>query len=513
MKIQQKSNLSKTILIKLTLTFLILSMLIGIFAGCKKNNNQEVSTTPTLKVIDNLSPELKFNGNEVDILYCGSDAFAETFVMDDPGKDGSIVQESAHQAINYVQSRLNVAISVSQRPYSGWDKRDEDSSFLARIFMTGGEGYDLLFTETALLRAINSGGVDISQLYDLETLHNINLDESWWNQSLRALGNGHTYFACGDSSLKVVGNMNCVYFNQDLLSEYQIEENLYEVVKSGNWTLSKLKEIIAETYFSSDGSGISSPDDYYGVTFKNGNVYQSFCQAFNLNLYEKNAGTNEWHFAGNNLRVNNIMSDLNDFVNHNQNVLPINFENPRSDETWNYASGSAKVSKVFYDGRACFSFGVFGDVSILQNADFQLGMIPYPKYDEEQKDYAGGSYTWQVFSIPTFAEDAEISAAVLEVFTTFFSKEVMPAFYETTIKLRGSDNAEMYEMFDFIRQRISYPFEHFYGIQSDGLSMGTDFVKAFIINDYGDAWGRKCDEGEYKAQETLNKIIKQFRLS
>ncbi|MPN20012.1 hypothetical protein SDC9_167388 [bioreactor metagenome] len=64
-----------------------------------------------------------------------------------------------------------------------------------------------------------------------------------------------------------------------------------------------------------------------------------------------------------------------------------------------------------------------------------FGIIPYPKYDSEQANYAHSfSYATPVIAIPKYSENAEAAGAVIEALSYYGRTLVLPAYYDRVLK-------------------------------------------------------------------------------
>ena len=91
------------------------------------------------------------------------------------------------------------------------------------------------------------------------------------------------------------------------------------------------------------------------------------------------------------------------------------------------------------------------ETSYLRSMKTDYGIIPYPKYDEDQDGY----YTFQhdqvgVFAIPVTSKKADMAGAVLEAMSSESSKTVVPAYYNVALKSKYTRDSESAEMIDII---------------------------------------------------------------
>ena len=83
------------------------------------------------------------------------------------------------------------------------------------------------------------------------------------------------------------------------------------------------------------------------------------------------------------------------------------------------------------------------ETSYLRDMKSDYGIIPYPKYDENQDGY----YTFQhdqigLFTIPVTSTKKDMAGAVLEAMSSESSKTVVPSYYEVALKSKYSRDSE-----------------------------------------------------------------------
>ena len=98
-----------------------------------------------------------------------------------------------------------------------------------------------------------------------------------------------------------------------------------------------------------------------------------------------------------------------------------------------------------------FRCSVFSAIKKLRNYEdgIEFGIIPIPKFDEEQESYyspsGSGAY---VAVIPVSAADKEFSAYMTQLIACEAKNYLTPAYYETTLKSRDARDDESEKMLD-----------------------------------------------------------------
>ena len=96
-------------------------------------------------------------------------------------------------------------------------------------------------------------------LTDMTTVPGLQLDKSWWNQSVldsaRVGDNGAVFFAVSDLSLTAFELTWCLMFNETIMEKMNIDKP-YALVRDGKWTLDELKKYV------SAGANLNSDDSF-----------------------------------------------------------------------------------------------------------------------------------------------------------------------------------------------------------------------------------------------------------
>ena len=87
----------------------------------------------------------------------------------------------------------------------------------------------------------------------------------------------------------------------------------------------------------------------------------------------------------------------------------------------------------------------------LRNMQDEYGILPYPKYDENQKEYYScASDAPTSFAIPTTNNSPEIAGAVLEALASYSYRDTYPAYLNTALKGKYMSDPESRKMIDLV---------------------------------------------------------------
>ena len=104
-------------------------------------------------------------------------------------------------------------------------------------------------------------------LTDLNTLPNMNLERSWWDQNANedlAILN-KLFFTAGDISLTYKKVTHCILFNKELIVQYPTLQNPYELVENDNWTFDTFAEEVKKISEDLNANQTADKEDRFGL--------------------------------------------------------------------------------------------------------------------------------------------------------------------------------------------------------------------------------------------------------
>ncbi len=375
--------------------------------------------------------------------------------------DGDVVNDALFKRNQTVEERFNCEIRVIS------DTGFRETAIFTNSIAAAEDAVDLICWQ-----AIGLGGYVTGDLFmNWYDIPGVNFEKPWWSDSnIEHLTFGdYCPIAIGDLMLSALGGTYCVYYNKTRGLDYGIPD-MYEVVNDGKWTFDYL--IAAAKDICKDLNGNSSADegDYFGFasdTYSNINAYM---WAFDNPIYTKDK--EELVFSLNVEKSAAIAEKLvNAFtVNPGFSVGPM--------DVFNYGID------LFARRQALFANGCIGhSLSKLRDLEDDYAILPYPKWDENQEDYytmVDGSH--QVMAVPVTVSDPEKIGVIVEALCAESYKQVVPAYYDVALKLKGARDDESIEMLDRIVASRVFDFGYIY----DNWQ-GASFILQELV------WSRSAD--------------------
>lgn len=267
---------------------------------------------------------------------------------------------------------------------------------------------------------------------DLNEL-NVNWKNEWWNQDIldKSTYGGKTYLA-GGSFIFDTSYTWVLYYNEAIWQELKLPDP-YELVNSGKWTQDLFRDYCLRACEDRDGSGVmDSVDDRWGVSAPT----SDFCNAWYFALggaYFRTDDKGRVRLACNNSDAYAKIDAMQTMVRDDKSVL--------------IDAGTVEERfKQFMDGGSLFAAYVPG-VSYLKEMEDDWGVMPLPKWNEQQEQYYSGvDHNSPVFGITNTNQDLEQVAVVLEALgrhAMILENIFWPDFKETYWRHEEKDTAIM----------------------------------------------------------------------
>ena len=296
-----------------------------------------------------------------------------------------------------------------------------------------------------------------ANLADQDIFPYFDFDLPCWNQSLleNTFLNGRLHYVTGDLNLSTFDSAMSIWYSKkgyDSIREGGDPVSLQQLALAGDWTFEELYKYASRVTPWSDGFyglGISSPNSP--------NPTDVVPTAWQLELVLENSdGTHSFNIAGNNkLREAQMMYEdlfLLDGTLTNANVASLVYGECLMLMTTVYPSTSEH--KMMID----------------MGAEYEL--MPWPKFDENQKEYATTSQDYYTLmsvldhrhsSIPT---KGEAISAYLQLSTEVSFLSIRDVYYEYVVGLGGYHvDDDSREIFDLIVDSLVFDFGTVYAPQ------------------------------------------------
>ena len=356
----------------------------------------------------------------------GWDWNVNDFVSD--GENGEPVNDAVYKRNSRIQERYNCRIEQIKSG-DAWGNGNIKKSILA-----SDGAYDGTILPGRGMIGLGLEGL----LIDLNILPDIDLTKDYWNPKLceeLSLG-GKSWYAMGDLSATDNRAVRCLFFNKDLFKKYELE-NPYELVNNGTWTIDKFLSMVSGGLVDLNGDGQYDENDQWGL-YVQGTIGQNlFYATGNSFIAKEKDGTLSIAMDGEKTLA--VMSDIADKV-------------VRSKSAINISNDYEALIPLFADGHSLFYSEVSLFLERFRQYEFDVGVLPMPKYDENQADYSqfadGGCMSFA--GIPIDSKTPDDTALLLEALSAESVDTLTKAYYDICLTGKSIRDEESSGMLDII---------------------------------------------------------------
>ncbi len=453
------------------------------FTGSEVTSTENAVTTTEAPDL----PETNMNGKTFTFFTERWDNYAPIDIDDLTAEEinGEILNDRAYERQKNIEERFNCVIE--QLSYN-----NSDFNQLLNAISAGEDAYQIaLFRATHFNKLLTSG-----YLSALDTIPYLDLEADWYDtnsfETLRVLG--RNLGIVSDITMTTNKMVGCTYFNQNMAEDYGIGD-IYDLVDTGKWTWDALYSFgqLAASDLNNDGKftiddrfGFSYINDIPvcllqsgGVTFatldKDGIPTITFAEESNISKMEK-----LW----------NILADTATSYNVHQRSVNYN-----RDEVG-----------IFIDGHALFTLAGIYYAPQFRDMKDDFGIIPLPKYDEEQDSYRSPVFTstFIITGVPVTNNDPENTGMIIEELAYEGYRDIRPAFYDVTLQGKITRDDTSNRMLDLIFSSTCYDPGLAYDFGNINSTMAEHISK--LTGNFASSFASIKD----KAQTNIDKMIEEI---
>ncbi len=428
-------------------------------------------------------PEADFGGDTFHIGWFAWQGYTHYFFADEA--TGDAMNDAIFNRTVLVEEYLNVDIT------------NQDVGTLNDIVnqtkKTAQAGDDVF--SMSLLHCI-SGVADLPSggyIYNLDTMPHLNMDADWWNREqmdVLRLGK-NTYYGISDF---MVPCPYAIFFNKEMIADNGMD-NPYELVYEGAWTLDKFIDMAIAVTQDLNGDGQYTMDDIAGVSTNEISKYIPFMTAADQFITETGAD-GRIKLALNNEKTISIIEKMNKLI-ENKGTL--------------YEPASMELTDSFIPdtGRILFYLNAISYAENLRECEVDVGILPYPKYDEAQENYI--SQDWGgLMCVPVSIEDPEMVGSVIELLSWESGNEVIPAYYDVTLSGKLARDEDSRNMLDLLFDTIAYEIGGNYFGFSAGFSDLFYTLGRLVVTNKSTDFASWYAKNEKSANATIDKFYEQL---
>lgn len=394
-----------------------------------------------------------FDGNWLSWALTKLDAESET---------GDRLNDAIYKRNRNMEERFNCEINVT-------GKETITAGDIQSEIMAGDSNYDVWF----MYDNWTLGAVEY--LLPWEELPYINLDREWWNPSATEVFNleGKTYAAAGNYSLSVLSRASGFAFNKDIYNKMNRSENIYDLAREGKWTIDVMYDTAKNAYIDLDGDSSMNENDQYGISGSWKETFWRFLSGSDVRFISKDSNSDPvFDLQKNETAINKMLKIFDLFTEKGI------YYNPQTKDVHSVQDSE----EIFADGRLLFKTVNLFDLEALRTCDIDIGILPCPKYDENQENYYAPSFGAEIsVLLKTLPEERKENVGMLlEALAYDTNANILPEYKEVLLKTKLARDNESEEMIDIIINSISFDF----GINAWQNEVGVPIVqRIYVKND------------------------------
>ncbi|MGN1347132.1 MAG: hypothetical protein ACI4V1_10125 [Eubacteriales bacterium] len=436
---------------------------------------------------DNLPDDLSFDGATINIYHFGME---DTVKYDCVGElSGDVVMDAVYNRNLSVEERLSVKLNwiAGDATWDGFPNQ------VALALQAGTSDYDMIVEESSRLFQQSIRGY----FYDLMTLSDyIDLSQPWWYTEMMEQGsidNTKRYFLNGDLFLTCMFGASAMYFNKPMFINYFGDvQSIYDHVLDGTWTYDVFADYCSTVHTDVNGDGKADPGDIFGFRYEQWGIPNYMSMSTGLTFCSRDE---------NGYPVLEIMTE--DGIQWGQTLYRLLYSDNISVE------GSKQ--ETFINQTSLFYPGQFSTAHQLRDVDFEYGILPYPKLSENL-DYmsAAATVNGNGGAVPVSAPADKLDAvcAVMEALCAQSYRTVVPAWYDTALKVKYADGLVDAQMVDIIYEHIS---SSFIMMADKELGIGSIFTNAIYGSNNDGAFVSYYEGQRAQIEKKLEKCIQNYK--
>lgn len=374
----------------------------------------------------------------------GEDIVHELYFANEDEALGNTVHTSIFYRNERVAEHLGVTFASITTP-GRWANRADYINRMFQSYSTGEQDYQL----ASVYMAFASEGAIKGYYHDINEIDAIDIDSPWYVQGWleNTVINDHTYMILSDLSYSMWQNIIVMYFNKQLAENLGISKELYTLAEATDLTWDYVMEK-AEAALGSDGNDVWDINDTYGFYFTDGSV-RSLLTSFDIPMTRLNEDDEyEICILDEDGRTETIWGEVHSDIHDNDFIY--------------IAEQSSKIDDgmtMFMADRLLFLPATLGYSQDLREMDGTFGILPMPKYDDNQENYGThSSDNMNIFIIPAHTTEPEFCGTVVDALSAESKFSVIPTFYDVVLKGRTTKDQESIKMLDIVRENLKFDF-------------------------------------------------------
>lgn len=342
--------------------------------------------------------------------------------------NGEAVNDEFYKQRMTVQERFNAEIKLEIYPDEGGGTTLEKN--IHAMVTAGDDLYDLVYNGDGCGVRNGIGG----DFLNLRSLSSIDFDKPWFKgtSDLFTIG-GRLFFTANPLSTSSIYMNSVLAINKDMATDFNLTIP-YDDARAGVWCFDDMVAMTKDLNQDLNGDGKMDENDQYGFLTQ---YYSTMC--IQCNLGGAVIGKDEDGML-------TVVSDAERIVSVVDKYAKL-MENGAS----NLGASNEGGASVFVRNHSLFCYLEARVLSnMVRGSDVKYGILPFPKYDENQQDYSAAGYDLY-WGIPLTSSKAEMTGTLVSAMSCYNYNYVIPLVWEVVLGSKLSDAPDDTDMFRIIR--------------------------------------------------------------
>ncbi len=298
----------------------------------------------------------------------------------------------------------------------------------------------LLREEPAFNVVLQSGA------WDFADIPHLNLDREWWLQSsmeFMSIDN-RVFYGISTFDTTHYDGTSALFFNKTLAESFDLDSP-YEMVKNGTWTIDRLREMAMAVASDLNGDGKWDDQDRYGYTSHEILVARYLAAALEAPLSLAKDEDDMLTFTMTNEDYVSRLLKVSEFL--------------KKDSGFYHTKANAENHggyEYFISGNVLFYNETLGNAQKLRKMTLDFGILPPPKYSEDQENYYSDVIEAYFMLVPVTNNDLDRTGVLMEALAYESLDTVMTAAYDGMLQGIVSRDVESEASLDIIFGNLSF---------------------------------------------------------
>lgn len=430
--------------IKRALALCAIVLVMAILSACGGNTgNNAVTTVGDTDTVQNESsestggdkpdlPDVNYNNYEFRIYNTTFASSGVYYFINYTAEyqNGDVINDATFNRNSAVEQKYGVKIVDYQTNV-------KDVNKISVLAMSGDNLYDFYMLPTGSVPAAANTGM----CTEFSEIPYVDITRPWWDQYAadRFEIGGKLYGAISDFELTHFEQCRGIYFNKPLFTVYGLEYP-YKTVTDGNWTLEEMVTLSKSGISDLNGDGAMTKDDAYGIVCNPATMYGAILTGADVQIVIK--GSDSYP----------ALADFSTIIEKYTKIYNL------TDVTNLYFAGGTnhECTVTFSGGNMMFEVSSLYETQGLRSTGFEFGILPYPKLDTVQENYVTHCPAPYIIVVPSVVPDIDRTGVILEALAYESEDTLIPAYFDTMLKGKVSNDSESGAMLDIIFSNIKY---------------------------------------------------------